>query len=804
MTRPQKKQQAETMPKKSSRVRKSREVLPYGAAFLSHKGNSSDKWEQYLSVYESELSEYLLQGKPLRLLEIGVQNGGSLEIWEKVLPAGSTIIGMDIDPRCRRLALKSNITILIGDASNPKALDDLLGDKQFDIIVDDGSHQQAEITSTFQSLFPRLIDGGVYFLEDLHSSYWQSHGGGLRRPGTAIEYLKTLVDAQNFSHFQNDEVRKAQFDAEFRTLHSRVARIAFYDSIAVVNKYSTPRTVPFHRIVSGSQMRVTHPSDYVKVLSATPGAFTAINGVEDILLQEAAKELSIVKDELSSLRVTNEKLKNEAQSHQPPAPAHDPRVGELEAALALNAARASTLEESVRERDTRIAELESGGTENHLSTLQSRIDYHESKSEQLEIALASATQEAEALQLQITAYEDRITELDAPLAASSTASDELRQMLAEKESRVEKLEQALAMSSKSTDVARNGLVAASVSVEQLRGQLAERDARIAEIEPALVANAAAMDELRQRLAEKERRVGKLEHALAMSSKSTEVAHNSLVAASASVEQLRGQLAERDARMAEIEPALMASAAAMDELRRRISERNAQLFEAKQSLDAATEAVAGLQGELADNNVRVEKLKRALAGTSIAMDAVRHAQSEEAAALRLEIAERDSQIIEFDLAYAAASSTAADIRTELSENRARYEVRIEKLKQVLSESTLATDKARNRSSEYKSRVLFLEEQLETARNTHTAMLTAQAAALDTISQELAQLNLRERQGRLVIDNLTRSLAQVHSAWVFKLDAALVRSARLSAFGLAKPRQPLLLAAPRKETDINQNT
>ncbi|MSE14260.1 hypothetical protein GKC49_03600 [Pantoea agglomerans] len=49
--------------------------------YQEHHGKSSDKWDIYLEIYHNILSG---QQKTLKnLLEIGVQNGGSLEIWSK-------------------------------------------------------------------------------------------------------------------------------------------------------------------------------------------------------------------------------------------------------------------------------------------------------------------------------------------------------------------------------------------------------------------------------------------------------------------------------------------------------------------------------------------------------------------------------------------------------------------------------------------------------------------------------------------------------------------------------------------------
>src|SRR5438270_3924347 len=76
--------------------------------FMEHTGKAIDKWEQYFGVYECELGDLVSDGQPLRLLEIGVQNGGSLELWKKFLPAGSVVRGLDIDARIASLEFESS------------------------------------------------------------------------------------------------------------------------------------------------------------------------------------------------------------------------------------------------------------------------------------------------------------------------------------------------------------------------------------------------------------------------------------------------------------------------------------------------------------------------------------------------------------------------------------------------------------------------------------------------------------------------------------------------------------------------
>ena len=132
--------------------------------FWAHRGPFSDKWEQYLAIYESELGPHLERKAPVVLLEIGVENGGSLEIWHKLLPPHSRVVGIDINERCRELQLTEGIELHIGDATQKAFINRALGETCFDIIIDDGSHRSSDIIATFEILFGRLKPGGTYFV----------------------------------------------------------------------------------------------------------------------------------------------------------------------------------------------------------------------------------------------------------------------------------------------------------------------------------------------------------------------------------------------------------------------------------------------------------------------------------------------------------------------------------------------------------------------------------------------------------------------------------------------------------------
>ena len=237
------------------------ENLPLAAIFKAHTDNLSDKWEQYFQIYEAELGHLRSSGVPVRLLEIGVQNGGFLQIWKKYLPVGSQIFGFDVDPKCASLRLPSGIEIFIGDASDPATLEDRLGPLTFDIIVDDGSHRCDHVVATFNACFPRLKPEGIYIVEDLHCSYYPSHEGGLRKAGSSVEFFKSLADALHSDYIMPDDMK--WLPPHMAALGREIARVTFYDSIVAIARLPEGKTRPFARILTGGKAPVLDPSPYL-------------------------------------------------------------------------------------------------------------------------------------------------------------------------------------------------------------------------------------------------------------------------------------------------------------------------------------------------------------------------------------------------------------------------------------------------------------------------------------------------------------------------------------------------------------
>ena len=201
-----------------------------GQLFAAHEGRLIGKWAHYLEIYDALFARF--RSKPdLGLLELGVSQGGSLELWKKYFHPKAKVAGIDLDPRCRFKL--ENLRVFVGSQDDRKVLKKAvkwLG--QLDIVIDDGSHRSEHQNASLDYLFPLLGEGGLYVCEDLHSNYWPLYQGGYRKRGTFIERMKSLIDdLHTWAH------RRKPADC---ILAGQVFAIHIYDSMIAIEKRTLP------------------------------------------------------------------------------------------------------------------------------------------------------------------------------------------------------------------------------------------------------------------------------------------------------------------------------------------------------------------------------------------------------------------------------------------------------------------------------------------------------------------------------------------------------------------------------------
>lgn len=160
----------------------------------------------YTAVYDAFFHN--MRYEKLKFLEIGFYQGSSARMWRDYFINAElhfidihekwfTTYGQDLQTTC---------TFHVVDQSSAYLLQQFITKEggYFNIIIDDGGHTMEQQITSFIVLFPHLTSGGIYVIEDLHSSYHTSWGGAgdWDHPNadgnTTIRFLQKLIDDLNY------------------------------------------------------------------------------------------------------------------------------------------------------------------------------------------------------------------------------------------------------------------------------------------------------------------------------------------------------------------------------------------------------------------------------------------------------------------------------------------------------------------------------------------------------------------------------------------------------------------------------
>lgn len=190
--------------------------MEYGAAWLSNVGAIARHYEVMIHALERDLP-----AGPLRMLLVGVDNGGPLELWPSVLPEGSTVTAIDPNPNAARLGPN----VLIGRPDEPEWLLSALGRESFDVVID-------RTYDAGESVWPWLSPGGKLFLED--------------------------VDPEDASLLAAD----VAFDRPSWLPTEEIMRLTVFPHVLVVEKRD-PRVIPYIEIMTGNFADVVPEAELV-------------------------------------------------------------------------------------------------------------------------------------------------------------------------------------------------------------------------------------------------------------------------------------------------------------------------------------------------------------------------------------------------------------------------------------------------------------------------------------------------------------------------------------------------------------
>jgi hypothetical protein len=225
-------------------------------------GRARQKSMAFLEAYKRHLAPFV--GQECVIWEIGcgypsdaipegcMPMGGSLGMWRSYLGVKAKIIGIDILPGCMEYAEPhNNIYVEIGDQSDENFLESVItryGDPS--IIIDDGSHRDRHVAKTFEYMFPRLLTGGLYAIEDIAGNHLDDETNILGFTDKSRYIQKCMNDVLVLNQCYNrgaDASRKGVYE-EFKckALGFMTKSISFYPNLVV---YEKGLNVPFDQMV---------------------------------------------------------------------------------------------------------------------------------------------------------------------------------------------------------------------------------------------------------------------------------------------------------------------------------------------------------------------------------------------------------------------------------------------------------------------------------------------------------------------------------------------------------------------------
>lgn len=138
-------------------------IYEFAASTDTDKGTT----HSYLDVYAALFGARRLVTR--RVLEVGVQTGGSIALWERFFP-GAEIVGVDVTLAKLTHTPGERTKILVKDAYEVDTLAELGGG--FDIVIDDGPHTLESMIFAAANFPALLAEGGMLVIEDVQKPEW--------------------------------------------------------------------------------------------------------------------------------------------------------------------------------------------------------------------------------------------------------------------------------------------------------------------------------------------------------------------------------------------------------------------------------------------------------------------------------------------------------------------------------------------------------------------------------------------------------------------------------------------------------
>lgn len=142
-------------------------------------GTDKDTFYSYIELYEQLLAPFV--DKAITLVEIGIQYGGSMLLWQDYLPEAVFIFVDNVNsihPKILDHLDRDRLCILFQDAYNDIGAEEVNNIAKMgasggiDFIIDDGPHTLQSQIDFLRLYLPLLSKGGIAVIEDVQDVQW--------------------------------------------------------------------------------------------------------------------------------------------------------------------------------------------------------------------------------------------------------------------------------------------------------------------------------------------------------------------------------------------------------------------------------------------------------------------------------------------------------------------------------------------------------------------------------------------------------------------------------------------------------
>ena len=193
-------------------------------------------YHNYCDIYESYLRQW--KEKNVALIELGTggydypdRGGEGIRMWYEYFKRGA-ITSLDLYEK--HGIANDRTEFWQGSQVDKHLLKTIISrniNAEIRVIIDDASHNNELTIESFKIIFPLLKSGDLYFVEDVHTSYYEDEEyGGKTWPGeptTTMWFFTNLTHQLNAEHLKEEHRNEYAYKIEF---------IHFYKEMIVIKK----------------------------------------------------------------------------------------------------------------------------------------------------------------------------------------------------------------------------------------------------------------------------------------------------------------------------------------------------------------------------------------------------------------------------------------------------------------------------------------------------------------------------------------------------------------------------------------